>query len=1499
MTLDHTLPLKLSKISLNRMQLTFYELSNLLPTEAYHKRPFTNKAISLSQWASPQSSFITITMHASHSGPSLIPLPSHTAIDGYPKADHAAYNAHPEISLSERYPLVSQLIEGNKIPEFDNLYLDFNGIIHQCSHPIDDPKLRITEDQIFLSIFLYIDHLFNKIRPQKLFYIAVDGVAPRAKMNQQRSRRFRAAKEAADLRKKEEMSGQVLSDEKAFDSNCVTPGTPFMTRLSERLLYYINKKITDDINWRNIQVILSGSDVPGEGEHKIIEYIRFSRTQPGYDPNTRHCLYGLDADLIMLGLSTHEPHFCLLREEVKFGPDSHKKGRGSRSLEATNFYLLHLSLMREYLDIEFRELEQKLPFEYNLENVIDDFVLLAVFVGNDFLPDLPGFHISQNGLENLFDMYKKVLPTLDGYVNESGTISLKRLQVLLDEMAQVDQKAFEKEYAYLKGLNRKKENRMGEMERSELTALTHSERSILDQVKGYILTNQTGPLKPLSMSNVFSIRERAFITRLAQDLDLELRWDGFDEDGNNIVTWTLREIPDDDGIDPVRFDENSEESSDDVNTRLGVYDDVPTLDEEGRGGFEDGYEDSVKEKLDEWKKRYYGGKLRISYKKPEELKEVVGRYMEGIQWVIQYYYGSVPSWSWFYNHHYAPRVSDLRCVEDMKSNFNVGKPFLPFEQLMAVLPPASMEHVPLAYRDLMTGPNSPIQDFYPTSFELDLNGKKRDWEAVVKIPFVEEERLLHAMQTREHRLMPEEKRRNVASNPIKLSHTFFEVSVYQSPNPRFPNISRCHCKMEPLESTVSDGSQSLSGLCDNVLLGSQSPAGFPSLASRPHSATLDHHNVNVYGPESSVHKSRNKSVMVKIDNPFEGLTTEEIAECTIGERIFTGWPFVWEGVVTAISDSSSRYERAPSSWNSTSGVVSVRHNLRDVAAWRTKAERHEWIQFHRRGVSIGQVEVLLHVKPLIGITTLATGESVKQYGPDSDAVECPLQACLRSINREDPRFIEAGPSRLEDLFPKDTPAFFLGDSAYGALAHVTVIRDSSLSILVEYMPSAESENEQLKTFVKAQASSNYLPSYKVATLLRMSPLSLSKITSSLPVAIRPNEHKVNIGLDLKFDRRCVKVIGYTKKEGRHWEYSDKAVELLRVYKATFPEIFGSLEFIGDGIPLASDLFKNCDPEKRLGEVRAWLEARGVRELEQAPLSYEQLSKDAILGLEQRLDSIAATASESTQPAKEIVVENHKFSAILKPEHAASRLENQKFALGDRVRMVRNSGPVPLAAKGVVVGHDENSIDVLWDEPFMLGTMLDGRCSEYRGMTVDPKSCLNLTNPQFVVSMDALPSPVTPPRNFSTSSYHSPQGQLSFPPGLNHSARGRSAWDSSHTPSSRFVSTPAISPTHFPISLNDVTAWGATTQHTAPTRTSHPDRQQKSSPSLQEDSSTGWQTVTKRGRPSTNTASHMSSTSPRGRGIGAVGGPGFVLPTTGVHPRGGQRRGFRGRGRGRE
>ena len=245
--------------------------------------------------------------------------------------------------------MISQLIDGTQIPEFDNLYLDMNSILHTCTHSNDDTFSRLTDDQMYAAIFSYIEHLFEIIKPHKVFYMAIDGVAPRAKMNQQRARRFRTAFEAEENMKNAIEKGLEIPKDDPFDSNAITPGTEFMAKLTDNLKYFIHKKISEDSRWANVKIILSGHEVPGEGEHKIMEYIRTMKNQPNHDPNSRHCIYGLDADLIMLGLVSHYPHFALLREEVTFGPRGQKQ---SNELTDQNFYLLHLSLLREYLSLE-------------------------------------------------------------------------------------------------------------------------------------------------------------------------------------------------------------------------------------------------------------------------------------------------------------------------------------------------------------------------------------------------------------------------------------------------------------------------------------------------------------------------------------------------------------------------------------------------------------------------------------------------------------------------------------------------------------------------------------------------------------------------------------------------------------------------------------------------------------------------------------------------------------------------------------------------------------------------------------------------------------------------------------------------------------------------------------------------------------------------------------------------------------------------------------------
>lgn len=225
-----------------------------------------------------------------------------------------------------------------------------------------------------------------------------------------------------------------------------------------------------------------------------MDYIRYIKSQPDHDPNTRHCLYGLDADLIMLSLCTHEPHFAVLREEVKYGKNQKK----SQSPEKTRFCLLHISLLREYMEHEFSVLKDKLPFPFDVEKIIDDWILMGFLVGNDFIPNLPNLHIENGALPVLYHAYKEVLPTLDGklkrksslhssyffhaialaesvthdsvdspgYVNEGGTLKLDRFEKFMERLSQVDTDQFAEHFADLKYFEAKTGRRPNESERT-------------------------------------------------------------------------------------------------------------------------------------------------------------------------------------------------------------------------------------------------------------------------------------------------------------------------------------------------------------------------------------------------------------------------------------------------------------------------------------------------------------------------------------------------------------------------------------------------------------------------------------------------------------------------------------------------------------------------------------------------------------------------------------------------------------------------------------------------------------------------------------------------------------------------------------------------------------------------------------------------------------------------------------------------------------------------
>tara|TARA_A100001015_G_C14957835_1_gene699535 strand:- start:44 stop:1612 length:1569 start_codon:yes stop_codon:yes gene_type:complete len=314
------------------------------------------------------------------------------------------------INLVKKYNCIVKKYDTN-ILDLHNLYLDSNSIIYDAIKKLDYNSFKNKnsyEYEIINWVCLRIDYYINYFKPKEKIFIAFDGPAPLAKLEQQRSRRY---KTFINKKLNEELLDKPNNE---WNSLKITPGTEFMNKLNNKIknYYLLNKNI-----------LVSTSDEEGEGEHKIFNLIR---DNPDFHKFTNTFIYGLDADLIMLTISNLNisPNLFLIRESPDF-----KTG------------LEKLFNSDQILILDVYELKEKIKEEYFIN--IEDYLFLCFLLGNDFLPHFPALNIRLNGIDIILETFKIVLGKFNKSIinvkNNKEIINWNSFKILIKELAKIEE----------------------------------------------------------------------------------------------------------------------------------------------------------------------------------------------------------------------------------------------------------------------------------------------------------------------------------------------------------------------------------------------------------------------------------------------------------------------------------------------------------------------------------------------------------------------------------------------------------------------------------------------------------------------------------------------------------------------------------------------------------------------------------------------------------------------------------------------------------------------------------------------------------------------------------------------------------------------------------------------------------------------------------------------------------------------------------------------------
>jgi len=306
-----------------------------------------------------------------------------------------------------------------------HFYLDCNSIIYDVIKTIQSKNKNkiINNKNIITKIISQICKYIKLISPTTLVYIAFDGVAPIAKLEQQRQRRFKS------YYQNQLINSIHPSQDNNWDTCQITPGTQFMNELNYELTNYFNDPSIFNVK----QIIVSTTNEIGEGEHKLFDYIRNCT----FHTENINVIYGLDADLIMLSINhlyIGNPIY-LYRETPEFIKSIQEE------LEPNQDYLMDISLLSQSISLNMNHYSL-----HNSINRLDDYIFICFLLGNDFMPHFPSVNIRTNGIEKILCAYKNTIGNTDKTIIVEKNICWESFFLFIKWLATNEETFFKEEY---------------------------------------------------------------------------------------------------------------------------------------------------------------------------------------------------------------------------------------------------------------------------------------------------------------------------------------------------------------------------------------------------------------------------------------------------------------------------------------------------------------------------------------------------------------------------------------------------------------------------------------------------------------------------------------------------------------------------------------------------------------------------------------------------------------------------------------------------------------------------------------------------------------------------------------------------------------------------------------------------------------------------------------------------------------------------------------------